>query len=363
MPHVAPFIFMKPVSSDIYELVVLEGHKARTTSNSNDPPNSYHTRDLFQPHSTIPNAWKAMGRLDDRIIMTTGEKVLPLSIEGRVRQDALVKEAVVFGIGKPYLGLLVFRASNSESLTDDEYLDRVWPAIQDANSRAEEYSRIRRDAVVLIPASIDCPSTDKASVQRARVYQKFARLIENAYTRLESSLEGSLKLSIPGLEAWIVKTLKVHFGISVPHVTTDFFALGLDSSKALQFRSIVTRELSLSRRGSKLSPMIVLDCGNTEVLAKTLYDLQHGREPKDPCVTDQMSSLIEKYQILPMYKRADESPKGLTIVGSFQTLIVRSLIVHSFSLVHPAFLAHNFSQTFSKIQTLSQYGVTYGRPV
>ncbi|MCJ1287039.1 hypothetical protein MMC26_006386 [Xylographa opegraphella] len=317
VPHVAPFILMKPVGGDTYELVVLEGHKARATSNSNDPPNSYHTGDLFQPHPTITNAWKAVGRLDDCITMTTGEKMLPLSIEGRVRQDSLVKEAVVFGTGKPHLGLLVFRANSSERFNDDEYLDCVWPAIQDANSRAEEYSQIRRDAVVLIPASIDCPSTDKASIQRALIYQKFAHLIDGAYTRLESPFEGSLKLSIPALEAWIVQTLKVQFGIFVPHVMTDFFDLGVDSSKALQFRSIIISELSLSSLGSKLSPMVVLDCGNTEVLAKALNDLQHGRESNAACVADQMSALIEEYQILPIspkIKHADGFPKGFTVL-------------------------------------------------
>ncbi len=67
-------------------------------SNSDDPPNSYHTSDLFVAHATIPNAWKFIGRLDDRITLTTGEKVLPLEIEGCIMQESIVSEAVMFGV-------------------------------------------------------------------------------------------------------------------------------------------------------------------------------------------------------------------------------------------------------------------------
>jgi long-subunit acyl-CoA synthetase (AMP-forming) len=178
---------MRPFDGPICECVVLDGHRGKLMSNSNDPPNSWHTKDLFIAHPTIPNAWKFVGRADDRVTLTNGEKVLPLPIEGRIQQDPLVKEAVVFGVDRPVPGLLLFRAKTAEGLSDDEFLDHVWPAIQDANSRAEGFSQISRDLVAIIPEEVDCPSTDKSSIKRAAVYRDFAAVIDNVYARLEDS--------------------------------------------------------------------------------------------------------------------------------------------------------------------------------
>jgi len=96
-PHVKPYLLMRPVDGEICEAIVLDGLKSKAISNSDDPPNSYHTSDLFAPHPMIPDAWKFVGRLDDRITLLNGEKVLPLPIEGRIRRHPLVKEAVIFG--------------------------------------------------------------------------------------------------------------------------------------------------------------------------------------------------------------------------------------------------------------------------
>jgi acyl-coenzyme A synthetase/AMP-(fatty) acid ligase len=168
-PHVAPYILMRPVDGQICECIVLDGYRGKMMSNSDDPPNSWHTNDLFVGHPTIPNAWKFVGRADDRVTLTNGEKVLPLQIEGRIQQDPLVKEAVVFGVDRPVPGLLLFRAKAAEGLSDGEFVDRVWPAIEDANSHAEGFSQISRDMIAVIPEDVECPLTDKSSIKRAAV--------------------------------------------------------------------------------------------------------------------------------------------------------------------------------------------------
>jgi long-subunit acyl-CoA synthetase (AMP-forming) len=91
-------------------------------------------KDLFIAHPTIPDAWKFVGRLDDGITPTNGEKVLPLPIEERIQHDPLVKDAVVFGIDRPVPGLLLFRAISARGLSNDEFTEKVLPAVEDANS-------------------------------------------------------------------------------------------------------------------------------------------------------------------------------------------------------------------------------------
>ena len=164
---------MRPIeeSSEICECIVLDGHRAKSMSNSSDPPNSFHTSDLFVAHPSIPHAWKFIGRADDRVTLLNGEKVLPLPIDGRIIQDPLVKEAIVFGVDQAVPGLLLFRVGDGkvEHLSNEEFIDRVWPTIQDANSKAESFSHIGREMVVVLSADVEYSCTDKGTFKRAQV--------------------------------------------------------------------------------------------------------------------------------------------------------------------------------------------------
>jgi hypothetical protein len=301
---------MRPVDGEIHEAIVLDGHKGKSVTNSNDPPNSYHTSDLFVPHPVLPDRWKFVGRLDDRITLLNGEKVLPLPIEGRIRQHALVKEAVMFGIDKPAPGLLLFRSKNGEHLNDGEFLNEVWGAVQQANSRAEGFSQISKEMVIVIGDDVDCPSTDKSSIKRAQVspptrsgkltnsikiYREFAILIDESYAKLESTVNGLiLQLSIEELEAWIIEQLQA-LDVNITDSEADLFASGVDSLKAIQMRSLIIKTLDLG--GATLASMIVYDCGNTKRLAEKLYRMRIGEHVADSDEGDieEMKFLIEKY--------------------------------------------------------------------
>ena len=74
-PHIAPFIYWRPYADGLFELQVLDGHggKPKTVSNSDDPPNSFRTSDLFEPHPTLQNRWKFIGRIDDRVTLNVSQ--------------------------------------------------------------------------------------------------------------------------------------------------------------------------------------------------------------------------------------------------------------------------------------------------
>lgn len=131
---------MKTLGGGVCELVILDGLKSKTASNSNDPPKSFHTKDIFVAHPDIPDSWKHVGRLDDRVTLVNGEKVQPLPIEDRIKKDRRVREAVVFGIGRALPGLLAFRNDKSERFSDDQFIDAIWAAIKHANSKAEKFA-------------------------------------------------------------------------------------------------------------------------------------------------------------------------------------------------------------------------------
>ncbi|CZR55845.1 uncharacterized protein PAC_05733 [Phialocephala subalpina] len=305
-PHIAPFILMRPLPSQspslpphqvVHECIVLDGHVGKMTSNSNDPPNSYHTSDLFIPHPEIKNAWKPIGRLDDRITLLNGEKLLPLAIEGRITQHPYVREAVVFGVDRSIPGLLLFRGENARGLSDDEFLDAVWETIEDANSKAEGFSQMSRDMIVVLDEEIQCPITDKSSIKRAAVYRDFKDVIDDVYARLESSQEGSLVLNLPELETWIVGKF-ADIGIVLENKETDFFSAGVDSLKAIQMRAIIIKSLDIGGNAAKCSNMVVYDSKNAAGLAKALLELRSGTaggHAKDDI--DEMKELIEKFSV------------------------------------------------------------------
>lgn len=303
-PHVEPYILFKPVDSEKYECVILDGHRGKTMSNSNDPPKSWRTNDLFVPHPSIPNAWKFVSRMDDRITLLNGEKVLPLTMEGRIRDHPLVREAVIFGIDREIPGLLLFKALGTADLGDQEYLDQVWPTIEDANGHAEAFSQITREMVIIIPEEIECPLTDKSSIKRGLVYKEFASIIDAHYLAAgRVNKVQSLKLTIPELEDWILRTVRSQ-GCEIKDATTDFFLAGMDSLKAIHLRGLILRNIDLGGYESECTSMVVFDCGNSERLAKRLYLIRTGERMGDErdWAIGAMKTLVDKYADFTKYE-------------------------------------------------------------
>ena len=323
LPHVAPYIMFKPVDSEQHECIILHGHRGKTMSNSDDPPNSWHTNDLFVPHGTIPNAWKFVGRMDDRITLLNGEKVLPLTIEGRIRHHSLVREAVVFGIDREVPGLLLFKALGTSHLEDQEFLDQVWPAVEYANSHAEAFSQITREMVAIIPEDIECPLTDKSSIKRGHIYREFDSIICATYAAAGSVNKiQSLQLMIPDLEDWILRTVRSQ-GYEIEDVATDFFSAGMDSLNAIHLRGLILRNIDLGGHESECTSMIVFDCGNAERLARRLYAIRTGGGVDDErgWAISTMKTLIDKYSDFAKYENNINLPlstsldKGQVIVS------------------------------------------------
>jgi len=184
---------------------------------------------------------------------------------------------VIFGIDRPVPGLLLFRSKAAEGLTDEEFLDKVWPVIEEANERSEGFSQIGRGMVIVMDVDVRCPSTDKGSIKRAAVYREFKDVINKVYSGMENSSGGSLKLSVVELEEWIMQSF-AELGIPLENKKVDFFSVGVDSLKAIQMRSLIIKTLDLGGNVSKCGSMIVYDCGNTAKLAKNLFDVRTGKQ-------------------------------------------------------------------------------------
>ncbi|KJR86710.1 NRPS-like enzyme [Sporothrix schenckii 1099-18] len=284
-PNLNEHMTFKHVEGTTYEAVFFKSHPALLMSNSDDPPGSYYAKDLFKPHPTIPNAWKYIARQDDRLTLITGEKILPLGMEGAVREHPLVKDALMFGNDRAVPGMLVFRAQAAAALTEDEFIRAIWPAIEQANSIADEFARITRDMVASIAYGVEYPVTDKSNVIRAGATRLFGKQIEAIYARLDGGGDAGAangarngtyfkkptSLDVAGLEAFIMDTFRTQTEIELPSADADFFASGVDSLRAIQARRLFQESLDFGNY--RLPTNVVYDARTAANLAVVFANL------------------------------------------------------------------------------------------
>ncbi len=69
--NIRQYIHVSPLGDNLFEFVYLKGHPALSSLEvSDDPlPGSWRSKDVFTPHPTIPDIWKYVTRLDDRVTL------------------------------------------------------------------------------------------------------------------------------------------------------------------------------------------------------------------------------------------------------------------------------------------------------
>jgi acyl-CoA synthetase (AMP-forming)/AMP-acid ligase II/UDP-glucose 4-epimerase len=316
LPQVKEYVLMDEIAPGIFECVALDGLKSKNTINSDNPPRSFRTRDLFVRHPKNPDFWRFVSRLDDRLTLTNGEKVLPIPIEGRIRQEGLVKEAVVFGDGKTLPGILIVKADSASELSDVDFLEQIWPAVEDANSRAESFSRIPKELVVVLPADVSYAKTDKGTFIRAQVYLRFKDLIEAAYARFEGGGDdtGTIALPLPELETYLLQKFRESLSIELS-ATDDFFALGIDSLQCMKMWSLMKKELNLGGRQSQLGQNVLYETGNVQALASYVDGLRTGKIEDVKDTHQVMRELISKHSSFKTYSEEYRTtPRTETVI-------------------------------------------------
>jgi hypothetical protein len=325
-PASLPYLMPKPVGDNEYEFVFLPGWPRLNATNSNDPPGSFHSRDVFTPHPTIPRAWKFVYRLDDRVTLSTGVKVLPLPLEGRIRQELLVKEAVVFGLNRAVPGLLLFRSEAAKDMDDDTFVESVWPAIQDANAQAETFGRIMRNMIVPIPAGTPYPVADKGSIMRSRLNKAFEAEIEAAYQRLEhatTALQGHLVLD-PGssseeIQLWLMQRCQADLGLDLVDEDSNLYEAGCDSLRATQLSSLL-RSVLPSESAPRMSLNTIYTAGTvrhlTPVIMSMLASKQVVHTGGDADQVEVMRAMIVKHSHFEKPIRAIEKKPTKKVIVS-----------------------------------------------
>ncbi|PLB48180.1 NRPS-like enzyme [Aspergillus steynii IBT 23096] len=322
-----PYLRMVELEDGSYECVALDGLPAKVSSNSDDPPNSFYTRDTFLKHPSIPNAWKYLGRIDDRVTLINGEKVLPVPIEHRVRQSKFVKDNLVFGVGKPLPGMMVVPSDECQGLSKSEILEKIWPDIQAANENAEAFSQVSKDMVIILDVDCTYPATDKGTMIRNRCYLEFSDAIEAVYAIMEQGDANSaekIALDIPQLEEYLLELFRTELGFKVIQPGSDFFEAGVDSLQAIKARATIKKRIDIGT--AELGHNVIFDLANIKKLSAHLYALRTGEEQEEEDELEVMSQLIEKYSSFTPRKTEPEVILLTGTTGSLGTYVLSRLM-------------------------------------
>lgn len=328
---IKPYLRFEERSHGIYEAVVLDGWPSKVLSNRSD--GAYATKDLFMKHPEI-EAYKYVARLDDTIVLVNGEKVIPLALEGSVRQDPAVAEVLVFGAQKASIGMIVILTAAGADLSKEQLIEQIWPRVEQAQREMPAYGQLSKDMVFLLPPNTQYPRTDKGTVIRQAAYRQFAELIESAYEGRQTSAELDV-LPEPELRQFLEEQLQ---DILPPksrkllNEDADFFNIGMDSLQAAQLRSIISRRIDTG--GKDLGLNVAFDNPTIKLLAQHLISLRSGVSDTSNSVEDTMRSLIEKYSTFVQHKPLPNGLDGRYIVitgtsGSLGSHTAAKLALHS----------------------------------
>ncbi|KAF9445951.1 putative aminoadipate reductase [Macrolepiota fuliginosa MF-IS2] len=263
--------------------LICEGHTP-AFANRNDKK-GYATSDLLINHPTNNKLWKIVGRLDDVIIHSSGEKTVPTPMEEIILSSPMVKGAIVFGRGHDNAGVLIEPRSdlaidvkNSTALADLRNL--MWPIVEEANKVAPNYSRIFKEMILITARDKPLPRSAKGTVMRKLALRVYDEDIEELYKIIATS-SGSDDVKPPRdwepgtVEQWLLEQVsRIHSG-EVISPTKDVFEQGLDSLSATFLRRRVLSAIRSSKpsAGKSISPNILYTYPTIEKLAQYLSGL------------------------------------------------------------------------------------------
>lgn len=196
-------IELRPHSEDRYEAVLIRNpdpEKVQPVFSVFPSLNEWETHDLYAPHPSIPDIWLYSGRSDDIIVLLTGEKTNPVSMEQQISHHPEVLAALVVGAHRFQTALLIELVSPQTLSTSEraEAIERIWPTIQEANQECPRHAKVAKSHVFFTSPEKPMGRSGKGTVQRQPTLDLYAKEIDNLYADAEKmSTSTPLDIYIP----------------------------------------------------------------------------------------------------------------------------------------------------------------------
>ncbi|ESK85205.1 acetyl-CoA synthetase-like protein [Moniliophthora roreri MCA 2997] len=145
---------------------------------------AFATGDLLVPHPVKKDYWKVLGRMDDQIMLASGEVVNPVRPENIINSNQHVRSSLLFGRAKTHLGLLVELNNTPPALTPtaiEAARDLIWPSVQLVNSILPTYCSITRNMVIFVSHDKPLVYNPKGAPKRAKAFLQYQDEIDALY--------------------------------------------------------------------------------------------------------------------------------------------------------------------------------------
>ncbi|KAJ3569482.1 hypothetical protein NPX13_g6068 [Xylaria arbuscula] len=352
--HPCTGAIFEEITSGIYELVIRRQADTKTQPGFSirgfENLTEYRTRDLFEPHPTLPDTWQWRARADDIIVFLNGEKTNPVSMEQFVvsKNSALLSGAIVIGAQRFQAALVIEPKNLSSNMTTAEkasLIEHVWPSVLEANKSAPAHARVEK-SLILVTDQKGLIRAGKGTIQRAASTAQYTEEIEKLYASIEatydedegpedavSTLRSVDLADIDSVSRLVWKTVHDLTGWTDIDKSASFFEAGMDSLQALQ----LVRALRKSLQFGNLALSTIYHNPSILQLARSL-----SRAAKETTMeeTDVAHELLSSYrnqilQILkPVASASGHWPKdtpGINVIltgstGSLGTSILEALL-------------------------------------
>lgn len=256
----------------------------------------FYVQDSLEMHPTSQTVQvRILGRTDDLIVLATGEKVRPTTLEKTAAEHPAVKDVLVFGDARASLGLLVeiseaFESEYSAVDGESKFLQSFEPYVERGNAATDAHGKISMNMIIVtFSSSKPLLRTDKGSLARRANYVAFEKEIQQCYEKAEFANVDPLPVPKEGDEALrkAIRELilscshgKAVFISSPGGDSVDFFEVGMDSLQATRLRIALQNALratpDLANGASELPLDFVFQNSSVEKLTHAVAQVMLG---------------------------------------------------------------------------------------
>ncbi|RDB20740.1 Non-canonical non-ribosomal peptide synthetase FUB8 [Hypsizygus marmoreus] len=303
-----------------------------------DDPQGYATSDLFERHPTKPNLWRIVGRKDDVIIHSSGEKTVPGPMEEIISSSPIVKGIVMFGRKHDQTGVLI-EPTPPHAIDPDEHdqlaalRNKLWPIIEEANRDAPAFSRIFKEMILIASLDKPLPRSAKGTVQKKEAVKMYADEIEALYEVVESTKGGDAVVP-PGkwdentVKEWLLEQVRdIHPGKDISP-SIDLFEQGFDSLSATFLRLRLSGALRSTKELARAADAVLQNTVYTypTVNALTSFIVGLVADPQSAGKTKDQRQVIE--DMIAKYTLGLEEPmSGLRMMNGHSTDVGSAVLI------------------------------------
>jgi hypothetical protein len=234
----------------------------------------YSMKDLYMKHPTKENLWFYVGRGDDLIVLSNGEKLNPTSMEMTLVGHNGVKGALVVGQARfaPAAMIELNDDISTRLRTAEEraaMIDEIWPSVMKANQSAPSHAQISRDRIFFSKPEKPFVRAGKLTIQRKATVVLYEEEIEEFYKHhnqetLEDIPHIDLTKDMDSVERALGGLIANAVGIRSLSADQDFFETGMDSLQVMKAVRGLEAALGSGYKGPITSQLIY---SNTTVAA------------------------------------------------------------------------------------------------